>query len=118
LTWLAARRASGCGSLGLGSSGLGGIAAVFDVMLYERVDVCRRLRDRSEAVVYRCWRTHYVVQSADRIRLPVTASELMDHGLRRWELFREEAPDERSASFPTLEGAIQAFDEEFENVWD
>jgi hypothetical protein len=90
-------------------------------VLYEPITVCRRLPDRNEAVVYRCFRTlpqqGFVVQSADRLRLPITPSELASHEVRFWELFCEEAPDERSTSYSTLEEAIRAFDEEFGNVW-
>jgi hypothetical protein len=90
-------------------------------MLYERITVCRRLPDSNEAVVYRCLRTlpqlEFIVQSADRIRLPIVASEVASHENRFWELFCEEAPEERSTSYSTLEDAIQAFDEEFGNIW-
>jgi hypothetical protein len=90
-------------------------------MLYERIDVCRRLPDSKEAVVYRCLRTlpqgGFIVQSADQIRLPIVASEIGSHENRFWELFCEAAPEERSTSYSTLEEAIQAFDEEFGNVW-
>lgn len=90
-------------------------------MLYERFTVCRRLPDSNEAIVYQCLRIlpnlRFVVQSADHVRLPIPPSELASHEARFWELFCEVAPDERSASYSTLEEAIEAFEEEFGNVW-
>lgn len=90
-------------------------------MLYERVDVYRRVPEQGEIVVYRCLRLvagqGYVVQSADRIRSPPAGGTLESHEARFWELLSEEAPEARSTPFPTLEEAITAFDEEFENVW-
>lgn len=88
-------------------------------MLYQRIDVCKRLAGDNEVVVYRCLHLlsggGFVVQSADRVRLPLTESELGGHEARFWELFCEEAPEQRSGSFSTLEEAIRNFDEEFEN---
>jgi hypothetical protein len=90
-------------------------------MLYERITVCTRLPDRNEAIVYQCLRIlpnpRFVVQSADHIRLPIAPSELASHEARFWELFCEVAPDERSASYSTLDEAIRSFDEEFGNNW-
>lgn len=86
-------------------------------MLYERIDICRRLPKSGEVIVYRCFRLlggqGYVVQSADRIRVPLMASELEAHEARFWELLCEEAPEARSSPFSTLEEAIRAFDREF-----
>ena len=91
-------------------------------MLYERIDVCRRIPEKDEVVVYRCLRllsgTGYVVQSADRIALPLSKSDLELHELRFWELLCEEAPEARSSPLSTLEAAINEFDREFENVWE
>lgn len=72
--------------------------------------------------MYRCWRffpgPRYVVQSADRIRFPVSASDVSKHEVGFWELFCEESPEDRSESYATLEEAIEAFDAEFGNSRD
>lgn len=91
-------------------------------MLYERVDVFRSLQGSNAFVAYRCFRlrggTGYVVQSMDRIQLPVSQSDLAGHEARLAELFVEDEPGRRSQCFPTLEEAIRAFDEEFGNIWE
>ena len=88
-------------------------------MLYERIDVFRKTADSNEIIIYRCWRVlskHvFIVQSADRVRLPATPDELASHETRVLELFSEVAPNERSEEFPSLEAAILAFDLEFDN---
>ncbi len=85
-------------------------------MLYEHIDVCRRLGD-GELVVYRCWRTHpegmFIVQSADHIRLPISRDETRIHDLQLWQLMAEEAPEVRSEPYESLEAAIEAFEIEF-----
>lgn len=90
-------------------------------MLYQRVDVYRRLTGQAEIVVYRCMRLFsgdgYVVQNADRIRFPLSATDVANHELRFFELLTEESPEARSVAYPTLEEAIRRFDEEFGNVW-
>ena len=86
--------------------------------LYKVVSVCRRLNDK-EAVVYRCLELlpgrGFVVQSADRVRLPLQREELQHHERQFWELFCEVAPEERATPYPSLEQAIAAFDAEFGN---
>lgn len=86
--------------------------------LYKVVTVCRRLGE-GEAVVYRCLELlsgrGFVVQSADWVRLPVRLEELQHHESQFWELFCEEAPEERARPYPSLEAAIAAFDAEFGN---
>ncbi len=87
-------------------------------MLYKLVSVCRRLGER-EAVVYRCLELlpgrGFVVQSADRVRLPLRLEDLQHHERQFWELFCEVAPEERAKPYPSLEEAIAAFDAEFGN---
>jgi DNA-binding IclR family transcriptional regulator len=84
---------------------------------YELVNVVRRLGP-AEAVVYRCLKklpsAGYVVQSADRVRLPVDQELLHRHETQFWELLLEERPDIRGALSPTLEEAIAAFHASFE----
>jgi hypothetical protein len=87
-------------------------------MLYKLVSVCRRLGDR-EAVVYRCLELlpgrGFVVQSADRVGLPLRLEDLQHHERQFWELLCEVAPEERAKPYPSLEQAIAAFDAEFGN---
>lgn len=84
--------------------------------LYKLTTVCRRLSPR-EAVLYRCFELlpgqGFVVQSADRVRLPLGAEELRHHEMQFWELFCEVSPEERGKSYPSIEEAIAAFDAEF-----
>ena len=87
-------------------------------MLYKLMKVYRRLGDR-DAVVYRCLELlpgrGFVVQSADRVRLPLRLEDLQHHERQFWELFCEVAPEERAKPYPSLEEAIAAFDAEFGN---
>jgi hypothetical protein len=57
----------------------------------------------------------FVVQSADRVRLPLRLEDLQHHERQFWELFCEVAPEERAKPYPSLEQAIAAFDAEFGN---
>ncbi len=86
--------------------------------LYRLINVCRRL-SHNEAVLYRCFELiperGFVVQSADRIRLPVSLEHMQHHERQLWELFCEVAPEERSKPFASIEEAIAAFDAEFGN---
>lgn len=87
-----------------------------DEILYRVVEVCRRLSDK-EAIVYRCFELlpgrGFVVQSADRVRLPLRPEGMRQHERQFWELFCEVAPEERATPSPSLEEAIAAFDAEF-----
>lgn len=87
-------------------------------LLYKIVNVCRRMGN-GEVVVYRCLEVlsgrGFVVQSADRVRLPVPMEELHQHERQFWELLCEGAPEERDKLYPSLEQAIAAFDAEFDN---
>lgn len=85
-------------------------------MQFRRVDVVRRVAP-GEVVVYRCFELlpagGYVVQSADRVRLPIPATHIEDLTKQYWELLCEIDPDARGIVRPTLEAAIEAFDEDF-----
>ncbi len=87
-----------------------------DSTLYRQHNICRRLSDK-EAVVYRCFELipagGFVVQSADRIHLPVSLEDTRQHERQLWELFCEEAPEKRSAPFASIEEAIIAFEADF-----
>lgn len=90
-------------------------------MLYERLDVYRRIGN-TEVVIYRCWhilpKGGYIVQSADRVRIPFTPQQAVEHEARFLELFAETPPEERSEPFQTIAEAIENFDIEFGNMWD
>jgi hypothetical protein len=85
-------------------------------LLFKTIDVLKRISD-SEAVRYRCFQSldtgKYSVQSADFYRLPRNPDESAQLERQHIELFIEQAPDERSGSYETLEAAIQAHEVEF-----
>jgi hypothetical protein len=93
-----------------------GSPSVSGKWLYRRHDVIRRL-ESGEAVVYRCIERiperGYVVQSADRVRLPLSREVMEQHERQFWELLCEADPRERGGLHPTLEEAITAFDKDF-----
>lgn len=84
--------------------------------LYMAMNVFRRL-ESGEVVVYRCFKKlpdqGYVVQSADRVRVPVQEHIVRQHEAQFWELLIEEAPEVRGGLFPTVEEAIAQFDRSF-----
>jgi hypothetical protein len=85
--------------------------------LYKSIDIWRR---KGGAVVrYRCFHilpdNLYCVQSADSYRPPFGDVSIMQHDKQFLELLVEEAPELRSAGFPSLTEAIAAFDREFDN---
>lgn len=85
--------------------------------LFEAVDVWRN-KESGSVVRYRCFRVRpsggYCVQSADNYSAAHTDSSCFERQFV--ELFSEQAPDERSCVFPTLEEAIEHFDREFGNL--
>ncbi|MCP3167130.1 hypothetical protein [Myxococcus qinghaiensis] len=87
-----------------------------DSVLYRPFDIVRRLRTEV-AVIYRCVEVlpgrGFMVQSADRVYLPVDRELLRRHEQQFWELFCEEAPEVRSGLFATVEQAIASFDADF-----
>jgi len=86
--------------------------------LYRLINVFRRISSE-KAIIYRCFELipgrGFVVQSADWINLPVRPEAMSHHERQLWELFCEEAPDQRSVPYPSIEEAIAAFDAEFGN---
>ncbi len=86
--------------------------------LYKLINVYRRISGE-EAVIYRCFELipgrGFVVQSADRINLPVRMEDMRYQERQLWELFCEEAPDQRSVPYASIEEAIAAFDTDFGN---
>lgn len=81
-------------------------------VLYRVITIARPLSS-NEAVLYRCFERipsgGYVVQSADRVRLPIDKDALREHEAQLWELFIEEPPDSRGEAAPTIETAIEKF---------
>lgn len=87
-----------------------------DIALYQSVSVFRRLQ--TEVVLYRCFKKlpneGYVVQSADRLRIPLRQEDLHQLTSQFIELLIEEAPESRGPLCSTIEEAIAAFDRLFE----
>ncbi|MGH9524579.1 MAG: hypothetical protein ACRD3E_18820 [Terriglobales bacterium] len=87
--------------------------------MFKTIDVWKRV-GKSRAARYRCFQSlatgKFSVQSADWYSLndPPPAAEA--HERQHLELLMEQAPDERSGAYDTLEQAIAAHDAEFENV--
>ena len=84
--------------------------------MFTSIDVWRRV-DEHTAIRYRCFRSlvtgKYCVQSADFYRLPFASAQVTALDQQYIELFIEQPPDMRSASFDTIEQAISAHDSEF-----
>ena len=84
---------------------------------WKSYDVWRRTEN--QAIRYRCFQNVrtglFSVQSADFYQLPLNHENICRHDNQFIEYFLEEAPDDRSGSFNSLEEAIQAHDDEFEN---
>ncbi|NTX07936.1 hypothetical protein [Myxococcus sp. CA040A] len=87
-----------------------------DPVLYRPFDIVQRL-GTEKAVIYRCIEVlpgrGFMVQSADRVWLPVDREMLRGHEQRFWELLCEEAPEVRRRLFATVEQAIASFDADF-----
>ena len=84
--------------------------------LYEALDVWKRV-SRTRIVRYRCFRELssglYSVQSADFYRIPWDAKQVAHLERQYLELLAEQAPDERTSGFDSLEAAIEAHDRDF-----
>lgn len=84
--------------------------------LYEQIDIWRRLPD-GNLRWYRCFRLvrsgRFCVQSADSVRVPVSAPVMQQLRNNYFELLSEIAPEERISTHATIEDAILAFDMEF-----
>ncbi len=69
-------------------------------------------------VRYRCFKIltpeRYCVQSADFYRLPIRPEQVANLDKQFLELVVEQAPNVRTQTYPSLEQAIAAHDEEFE----
>jgi hypothetical protein len=86
------------------------------VPLFKAIDVWKRISD-SEAVCYRCFQSlqtgRYCVQSADFHHLPENPIQSPHLEGQHIELFIQQAPDERTRAYETLEEAIEAHEAEF-----
>lgn len=87
-------------------------------MLYKSLDVWKRTG--AGLTRYRCFETvpgrRYCVQSADMYPYPAGAANEGSWLEKQFlELLSEEAPDERSGTFATLEEAIAAHEAEFQS---
>ena len=84
--------------------------------MFKAIDVWKRISG-SEAVRYRCFQClrtgKYSVQSADFYRLPGNPAQSDQLDRQHIELFVQQAPDERTGAYDTLEAAIDAHEAEF-----
>ncbi|NJL28791.1 MAG: hypothetical protein HC897_13310 [Thermoanaerobaculia bacterium] len=85
--------------------------------LYIPFNVLKRLPGNA-TVCYRCFRVipdnKYCVQSADFYYEPFESEKIAESDRQFHELFREQAPDERSVLADSIEEAIALHDQEFE----
>ena len=90
-------------------------------LLFKVIDVWKRISD-SEAVRHRCFQSlqtgKFSVQSADFYRLPNDPSQSSELEQQHIELLIEQAPDQRSGAYETLEAAIKAHEAEFGSASD
>lgn len=84
--------------------------------MFKAIDIWKRLNDAT-AARYRCFQrlidSQFCVQSADYYHLPLREEQVRTLDRQFLELFIEEAPDQRSSLYPTLEEAIAMYDLEF-----
>jgi hypothetical protein len=84
--------------------------------LYKTVDVWRRI-DSTQAVRYRCFQildnNKFCVQSKDYYPLPIDKSHESYLENQFLELYLEEAPEDRTGMYSSLEEAIKMFDKDF-----
>jgi hypothetical protein len=85
-------------------------------MLFKSVDVWKRLHN-GDAIRYRCFELipsgRYCVQSADFYRRPLDDKSGGFLDRQFIELLLQQAPEDRTQTFSTLEEAIANHDEEF-----
>jgi hypothetical protein len=86
------------------------------LLLYEAIDVWRRMSD-ARIARYRCFKNvssgRYSVQSTDFYQMPFDPKQAANLDRQCAELIAEQAPDERSGSFESIEAAIEAHDRDF-----
>jgi hypothetical protein len=84
--------------------------------MFKAIDVWKRINDTT-AIRYRCFERladhQFCVQSADCYYLPLRQEQVKALEQQFVELLIEEAPDERSPLYPSLEEAIAQYDLEF-----
>lgn len=84
--------------------------------MFKAIDIWKRLDDTT-AVHYRCFQHltngQFCVQSADYYHMPIREEQVRMLDRQFLELFIEEAPNQRSSLYPTLEEAIAMYDLEF-----
>jgi hypothetical protein len=84
--------------------------------MFKAIDIWKRLNDAT-SVRYRCFQRlidgQFFVQSADYYHLPLREEQVRTLDRQFLELFIEEAPDQRSSLYPTLEEAIAMYGLEF-----
>ncbi len=90
-----------------------------DMKRYLPIEVWSRLGDQ-RLVRYRCFQIQpdgsFCVQSADFFTRPAEPDRLKESDLQFLDLFLEQAPDERSEVFGSLEEAIEHHEKEFASL--
>ena len=86
--------------------------------MYKAIDVWRRV-DNTRIARYRCFNVlttqRFCVQSVDFYYLPLDETQIGQLEKQFIELLFDEAPEIRTETYPTLEEAIKAHDNEFDN---
>ncbi len=84
--------------------------------MFKAIDIWKQI-DGVTAVRYRCFQRladgQFCVQSADYYHLPLNENQVKTLDRQFLELFTEEAPDQRSSLYRTLEEAIAQYELEF-----
>lgn len=84
--------------------------------LYQAIDVWKRVSEKG-FLRYRCFKNletnRYSVQSADFYILPLDTAQTENLEKQCYELFAEQLPDERTASFVSVDEAVAAHDRDF-----
>jgi hypothetical protein len=85
--------------------------------MYRAIDVWKK--NDGGLIRYRCFQIlesgKYCVQSADFYYLPIERELLKQNEQQFFELLIASPPDERAGAFDSLEEAIRAHDQDFEN---
>ena len=84
--------------------------------LYQAFDVWKRI-SKNRLVRYRCFKHlpsgKFSVQSADFYSVPPDIGCISEHGTQYLELLAEQAPDERSGAFNSIEEALESHEKTF-----
>jgi hypothetical protein len=86
--------------------------------MYEAFDIWKRVSDK-QLIRYRCFRNletnRYAVQSSDWYSLPIDSKRVTFLERQFLEVLAESSPDERAATFESLNDAIVAHERKFDD---